>query len=111
MQLLIDENLSDRIAAKVADLYPGSIHVKQSNLIQAEDWVIWNYAEANGFVIVSKDWDFHQLSLVHGFPPKVIYLDVGNWPTRDILSLLRSNHFTIKNFFDSPVESILIINQ
>jgi len=110
MKLLIDENLSDRIALIVADLFPGSIHVKQAGLIRSDDLVIWNYAKFNEFVIVSKDGDFHQLSLVHGFPPKVIYLDIGNSPTRQVVSLLRSHEGNIKNFFASRSESILIIS-
>ena len=37
MKLLLDENLSDRIAAKIADLFPGSSHVKSESLIHADD--------------------------------------------------------------------------
>ena len=57
MKLLLDENLSDRIAAKLTDLFPGSAHVKTESLIQAEDSRIWEFAKENGFTIVSKDAD------------------------------------------------------
>lgn len=78
MKLLLDENLSDRIINKIIDLYPDSEHVKNLALINTDDVVIWEYAKANDFVIVSKDSDFHQRSLVYGHPPKFVYLRIGN---------------------------------
>ena len=57
MKLLLDENLSDRIVAKLADLFPDSTHVKTESLIQVEDSRIWEFAKENGFTIVSKDAD------------------------------------------------------
>jgi predicted nuclease of predicted toxin-antitoxin system len=59
MKLLLDENLSDRIIYKILDLYPGSKHVKTVGLINTDDAQIWEYAKINGFLIVSKDSDFH----------------------------------------------------
>jgi hypothetical protein len=53
---LLDENLSDRIVPQIADLYPGSTHVKTLALIQTEDVLIWEYAKANDFAIASKDF-------------------------------------------------------
>jgi predicted nuclease of predicted toxin-antitoxin system len=37
--------------------------------------------------IVTKDSDFNELSVVFGFPPKVIWLRRGNCTTRDIEAL------------------------
>ena len=92
MKLLLDENLSDRIVSQIVDLYPGSSHVKQHGLVQTSDTVIWSFAAANDFVIVSKDSDFHQRSLLLGAPPKFVFLKVGNCPTSRITSLLRSEY-------------------
>ena len=69
MKLLLDENLSDRIIHRIIDLYPNSEHLKTLGLINTDDGLIWKYAKAHGFVIVSKDSDFHQRSLVYGHPP------------------------------------------
>ena len=33
---------------------------------------------ANDFAIVTMDGDFHQLRLLNGSPPKVVWLRVGN---------------------------------
>lgn len=38
----------------------------------------WDYAGFHGFVIVSKDNDFRQLSFLKGPPPKVVWLSIGN---------------------------------
>lgn len=109
MKLLLDENLSDRIIQRIIDLYPGSDHVKTLTLTNTDDVVIWEYAKANDFVIISKDADFAQRSLLYGHPPKFIYLRIGNSPTSKIVQILRDNFDTISQFGDSEVESILVL--
>lgn len=109
MKLLLDENLSDRIIQRIVDLYPGSNHVKTLALTNTDDVVIWEYAKANNLVIISKDSDFHQRSLLYGHPPKFIYLRVGNSPTSKIVQILRDSFDTIRQFGDSEVESILVL--
>lgn len=74
MKLLLDENVSDLIVYRIIDLYPNSEHVKTLALTKTDDEIIWEYAKVNDFVIVSKDADFHQRSLLYGHPPKFIYL-------------------------------------
>ncbi|CBN54373.1 MULTISPECIES: DUF5615 family PIN-like protein [Kamptonema] len=109
MKLLLDENLSDRIIHRIIDLYPDSAHVKTLVLTNTDDSVIWEYAKVNDFVIVSKDSDFHQRSLLYGYPPKFIYLRIGNSPTSTIVQILRDNFDTITQFCNSEVESILVL--
>jgi len=109
MKLLLDENLSDRIVPRIQDLYPESSHVKALGLMNTEDVVIWDYAKANGFVIVSKDSDFHQRSLLYGHPPKFIYLRIGNSPTQKITQILRDNVDIILQFERQETESILVL--
>lgn len=58
MKLLFDENPSPRLAARLADLLPGSTHVHSCGLGSEVDLVIWRYAALHGFTIVSKDLDF-----------------------------------------------------
>jgi predicted nuclease of predicted toxin-antitoxin system len=108
VKLLLDENLSDRIIYRIIDLYPDSEHVKTLALTNTDDSIIWEYAKANDFVIVSKDSDFHQRSLLYGHPPKFIYLQVGNCPTSKIVQILRDNLDTIMEF-GRKSESILVL--
>lgn len=109
MKLLLDQNLSHRILPKIEDLYPDSSHVKDHGLDQADDEVIWGFARENQFVILSKDSDFHQRSLLRGHPPRFIYLRVGNCATRDIVALVRREQATIEEFDKRKEEAVLIL--
>ena len=60
----------------------------------AADSAIWTRA----LVIVTKDEDFHRLSVLYGPPPKVIWIRLGNCSTDDIIRLLRSRSGEIGNF-------------
>jgi predicted nuclease of predicted toxin-antitoxin system len=57
MRLLLDENLSHRILLEIADLFPGSAHVKTHDLLRTDDEKIWDFAKRKGFAIISKDSD------------------------------------------------------
>jgi len=109
VKLLLDENLSHRILPRIVDCYPGSSHVKDHGLSQADDETVWTFAAQNGFAIVSKDADFHQRSLVRGHPPKFIYLRLGNCPTRRIVQVLRDQLDVIVEFDGRTHESLLVL--
>lgn len=64
MTLLLDKNFSDRIIPRIMDLYLDSAHVKTLSLANTDGVFIWEYAKANNFVIVSKDADENQRSLL-----------------------------------------------
>ncbi len=80
------------------DFYPDSVHVRDVNLREAEDIEVWSYAAGHGFVIVSKDSDSHLMSTMYGYPPKVVWLRLGNGPTDDAVNLLREQHATMERF-------------
>ena len=109
MRLLFDQNLSPRLVFLLADLYPGSTHVREVGLRDADDFVIWRYALEQEYVIVSKDSDFHQLSFVHGHPPKAVWLRVGNGATAVIAALLRRHRETLQQFDADPEASFLVL--
>lgn len=74
-----------------------------------DDGAIWEYAKTNGLTIVSKDADFIFRSFLHGFPPKVIYLEVGNCPTRIVERTLRENIDLIQEFAGSDEKTCLTL--
>ena len=79
MKLLLDANLSWRLAALLSEHFGECIHVNQTKLTKpAKDTEIWNYAATNGFIIVTQDSDFLNLFETKGYPPKVILLRTGN---------------------------------
>ena len=100
MKLLFDQNLSHKLTVHLADVYPGSTHVRNVGLKTADDPVVWDYAKQNGFTVVSKDADFHQRSLVLGYPPKVIWIRLGNCSTREVEGLLRDYAVEVVAFSD-----------
>lgn len=91
MKLLFDQNLSRRLVSRLASAFPESAHVAEIGLDQATDEEIWTHAGAGGFVVVSKDADFRQLAFLHGPPPKVVWLRVGNVRTETIHEILAAS--------------------
>jgi predicted nuclease of predicted toxin-antitoxin system len=109
VKLLFDQNLSFKLCERPRDLYPGSTQVRLVNLDQAEDEMVWGYAQQNAFVIVTKDTDFANMSMVRGWPPKVIWLGCGNQPTSAIEQLLRIHTVEILQFGNDPTFGVLEI--
>ncbi len=109
MKLLFDENLSPNLAESFASIFPGSAHVHNCGLGATDDQLVWEYAKTNGFILVSKDSDFYELSLLEGPPPKVIWIHCGNSPTSAIESLLR-NHLSEIEGFDTDDQTAFIIS-
>ena len=68
MKLLLDQNLSPKLVESLKEIYPDSVHVKDIGLDRAFDDDIWIYANVNNFIIISKDADFAERSLLFGFP-------------------------------------------
>ena len=110
MKLLLDENLSPRLAAELAGEYPETAHVRDRGLRGADDRAIWDHARHAGFVIVSKDSDFRERSYIEGAPPKVVWLDVGNAGTDAIAALLRVRQQAVTTFAESAEASLLILS-
>ncbi len=108
-KLLIDENLSPKLARQLNDLFPGSESVKDLNLQQADDGVIWRHAQVNGHVIVTKDLDLFQRTLLFGHPPKVIRIELGNCSTTNVETLLRWRVDRIRAFISDEDAACLAL--
>ena len=109
MKLLFDENLSPALPRRAADLFPNSAHVRDVGMKATDDPIVWEYAKDNDFMIVSKDADMHDLSLVFGNPPKVVWLRLGNCSTRQVEELLRRDFEVIKLFYEDNSLSLLAL--
>ena len=68
MKLLFDHNLSHKLVGRLADVFPGSEHVRNLDLHRADDAEVWEYARINALAIVSKDKGRHAQGTV-GIPP------------------------------------------
>jgi len=98
VKLLFDENLSARLTALLAEAYPGSAHVGSLGLAGARDRALWARAAADGYVLVTKDEDFHRLSVLLGPPPKVVWVRLGNCSTADVARLLLARREQLEQF-------------
>ena len=111
MKLLLDENLSRRLLAAIDDLFPGSLHVTQVGLSSGTpDRKIWEYAQQNGFAILTADTDFVTLANTLGAPPKVILLESCDYPTGIAAQALRANAQRISEF-ESGGDPLLILRR
>jgi len=108
-RLLFDENLSYRLVTLLAEPFPRSMHVDHAGLHGCPDEDVWGYAREHGFVLVSKDNDFRQLSFLRGAPPKVVWLRIGNAPTQAVVHLLGSRTADIESFVQDADTTLLTI--
>ena len=104
MKLLFDENTSFRILRRIAEDFPDSVHVSQVNLMASRDAKIFEFAKLNDYAIVTFDEDYHALSVMHGFPPKVIWIRAGNLPTSDLARLIIAHKAEIMSFLSEGWE-------
>jgi len=109
MKLLLDQNLSQRLIPRLSRDFPGSRHVKDFSLTGDDDERIWQFAAAEGFLLVSKDSDFLHRSLLRGYPPKFVHVRSGNCDTKHIEDLIIGHAGQIEAFAVDPTESVFIL--
>ncbi len=109
MKLLFDENLSPKLAINLSDIFPDSKHVDRLGLGGESDNAVWEYAKANGYVLISKDADFYDKSVLFGHPPKVIWIRQGNCSNKTIELILRNKVDAIQSFNDAVELSFMQI--
>jgi len=97
MKLLLDENISYRILNSLKSIFPGSIHVNKEGSIKS-DVEIFQFAKRNDFTILTFDEDFYDLQLIKGFPPKIIWLRVGNINNLNLFNKIVSKKDEIEQF-------------
>jgi predicted nuclease of predicted toxin-antitoxin system len=109
MKFLFDHNLSPRLVNRLSDLYPQSQHVFLLGMDQEDDCHIWDYAQQNDLTIVTRDSDYNDLSIIRGFPPKVIWIRRGNCSTQEIEQILRSANLAIQEFGSTSSIGVLTL--
>lgn len=108
MKLLLDANVSWRLAARLKSHFEKCLHVDYTGLnIPAQDIEIWNYALNNNLIIITNDEDFLNLVNLKGFPPKIILLKTGNQSNSYIEALLIKHKADIQSLHQSDDYGIL----
>ncbi|MDR0605887.1 MAG: DUF5615 family PIN-like protein [Bacteroidales bacterium] len=110
MKLLFDQNISYRILIYLPEIFSDSQQVRTVGLENHDDIVIWQYARANNYAIVTFDADFYDISLIKGFPPKIIWLRTGNLVTAKIAELINLHSKNILDFMDNTEQSCMEIH-
>jgi predicted nuclease of predicted toxin-antitoxin system len=110
MKLLFDENLSPKLLDLLKVLFPGSTHVRECGLRGLSDEDIWEYARLNGFIVISKDSDFRQRSLLYGHPPKIVWLRLGNCTRQQLVQVITKHEHDIRALDSDPLETILVLS-
>jgi len=83
-RLLIDENLPFTL---VRLLDADCLHASEI-APQASDSLLWKTARQNNWVVLTRDTDFFDRLLVHGAPPKVVWVRLGNIRKNALIELL-----------------------
>jgi predicted nuclease of predicted toxin-antitoxin system len=110
VKLVFDQNLSPVLPRRPSDCYGECQHVRDIGLMTAPDTGVWEYALVNGFAIVTKDSDFRHRSSLHGYPPKVIWIALGNCSTKTIEDLLRQRVAEVTEFPADEVKAFLVLS-
>ncbi len=110
MKLLIDQNISHRLKARIASAFPNVSHVKDLGLTDFPDSTIFEIARRNNIdAILSLDEDFHNLVLERGIPPKIIWLRLGNCSTAVQAKAILDNASIIEAFLSTDAHDVLEI--
>jgi predicted nuclease of predicted toxin-antitoxin system len=109
LKLLFDQNLSPRLIQLLDVFFPNSRHVRDVGLASSSDDEVWKYAIEQQYTIVSKDSDFHQRSLLEGFPPKIVWIRRGNCSTSDIVKVMIESSEAISDFFEDEIAAFLVV--
>ncbi|WP_445362040.1 DUF5615 family PIN-like protein (plasmid) [Microbulbifer sp. ANSA003] len=110
--LLIDENLSYRLAARLAGDFAGTLAVPKVPALGegTKDSRVWEYAQEHNLALLTKDKDFVDYWRRFGPPPKVVRLEIGNnVRVRAIEALMKSNKRRILEFLAEPKTGLLTL--
>lgn len=111
MKLLLDENLSRRVVPFIQEAFPDSTQIALLGMENSIDKDIWQYAHDNNYVIVTKDSDFYEMSLLYGQPPKIIWLKIGNQTKAATIRVLIENSADIERLLIAEDKSCIEIYQ
>ena len=110
MKVLIDQNISHRLKARIASAFPDTVHVKDVGLTDLPDTAIFEFAHREGFdVVLTLDEDFHNLVMERGTPPKIIWLRTGNCGVAAQAEALLNNFTIIQKFVENSGHEVMEI--
>jgi predicted nuclease of predicted toxin-antitoxin system len=88
MKFLIDAQLPPALVSWLAEQGFEAQHVANISMSDASDAAIWDFAIANGFIIITKDEDFAERAFRTTPSPVIIWFRLGNSTNRALLQWL-----------------------
>lgn len=85
MNFLVDAQLPPALASWINQHDHAAQHAFELNLHSADDSAIWNHARDHDLVIISKDEDFVDQSLLKNGEVRLIWIRKGNCSTAALL--------------------------
>ena len=86
VRFLIDAQLPPLLARYLTESGHASEHVAEVGLATARDRDIWDYALANGAVLVTKDEDFIMMRALNPKGPAIVWVRLGNTTRKELLA-------------------------
>ena len=108
MTLVFDHNLSPRLVGRLADVFPGAVHVADVDLDRADDAEVWAFARTRSGLLVTQDSDFNDLAALHEPPPHVVWIRRGNSRTAEIETLLRDHEMALRSLPGSSLRVLVL---
>lgn len=90
MKFLVDNQLPSALAKLLVSRGHDASHVLDLGLDSATDTEIWNYANANSFVLITKDEDFSRRASQPSASVQVVWVRRGNCRKAALLSAFDS---------------------
>lgn len=88
--IIVDAQLSPRLASWIKIQFSiEAVSLREINLLNAEDRVIFDKGREMNAIIMTKDEDFIQLLHREGSPPKVLWITCGNTSNIRMMEILR----------------------
>jgi len=111
MKLLLDANISWRLVTILKEHFGECVHADDIPELEfpAKDAQLWQYAKDNGYAIVTRDNDFNDLIAIRAFPPKIIWLRIGNCSRKYTADLLIRSKQAIEELWKSEEYGLLEI--
>jgi predicted nuclease of predicted toxin-antitoxin system len=110
--ILIDENLSWRLAAPLSHHFPGTVSLVHVSELGAatKDRDVFGYARRAGFVaVLTKDDDFAEMVRRFGPPPRVIHVTLPNSDLKTAREFLLAHVAQIRAFLDRGNTGLLVL--
>lgn len=102
MKVLCDVHIAKRIVRFFISKGIESVHVNDIlNSYYTKDNAIANYANENGFTVMTKDEDFKNSHLLKSQPKQLLKVNLGNIATPKLIEILDQNFSQIETAFSN----------